>query len=180
MIERNVENIYYVYVYLDISKPGDYSYGEYHFDYEPFYIGKGKNGRNRMHLKGCIHNKEFTEKINEIKEKTKFNPLIKNIWENLNETDAYHIEWKAINTIGTLYSKSRPGPLYNKPFITFSDIKWIQNKKSTTYILKHPYVSDEQLCSGRYEFIRFCKKIKIDYNELIKRKTINGWKLEIF
>jgi len=33
-------NKYYVYVYLDSRKPGKYKYGEYEFDYEPFYVGK--------------------------------------------------------------------------------------------------------------------------------------------
>jgi hypothetical protein len=32
---------YYVYAFLDKSKPGNFNYGDLKFDYEPFYIGKG-------------------------------------------------------------------------------------------------------------------------------------------
>jgi hypothetical protein len=44
-------NSFYVYIYLDPRKPGKFHYGEYCFDYEPFYVGKGKD--NRMFTKIC-------------------------------------------------------------------------------------------------------------------------------
>lgn len=179
MVERNVKNVYYVYVYLDPTRPGDYNYGEYHFKYEPFYVGKGHNGRDKVHLKGCKHNKEFKQRINEIKENIGINPIVERVWSNLFELDAFHLEWVMMKTIGTKYSKSYPGPLFNKSFINVADAKLVFINKSTTYILEHPYVKEKELCSGKYEFIRFCKNLNLDCNTLLNGLICNGWKLEI-
>jgi len=44
---------FYVYIYLDPQKPGNFSYGPYHFDFEPFYVGKGFGDRYLKHLTKC-------------------------------------------------------------------------------------------------------------------------------
>lgn len=53
---------FYVYLYLDPRKPGNYSYQiddkTYHFDYEPFYVGEGKGERMYDHLRESHQNKK--------------------------------------------------------------------------------------------------------------------------
>jgi hypothetical protein len=44
-------NVFYVYALLDPRKPGPFKYSYWKFDYEPFYIGKGHNGRAHSHFK---------------------------------------------------------------------------------------------------------------------------------
>ena len=59
-------NYFYVYVYLDPSKSGNFNYGPYHFDFEPFYIGKGFNERMFEHLKFKGNNRLKNNKLKKI------------------------------------------------------------------------------------------------------------------
>jgi hypothetical protein len=44
---------YYVYIILNPLKSGDFNYEEYHFDYEPFYVGNGK-GKRKINIKEIL------------------------------------------------------------------------------------------------------------------------------
>lgn len=101
------ENKFYVYVYLDTRKPGKYQYGEYCFDYEPFYVGKGWGRRYRQHLteaKNYNKNKKYynnykVRKINKIILETGNEPLIIKIKENLLEDESLILEKELIKII---------------------------------------------------------------------------------
>ena len=103
---------YYVYVYLDPRKEGDYTYGNYTFKYEPFYVGKGYKKRCDEHLWSCKL-KELNFKNNKIKKilSLDLKPIILKVSENLFEIDAFELEKKLINIIGRYDLKK--GPLTN-------------------------------------------------------------------
>lgn len=103
--------VFYVYVYLDPRKPGKYIYGEYEFDYEPFYIGKGSNDRLTVHLKGNKDNDYFDNKIKKIRKTCKCDPFIILYKEHLKEQDSFSLEMVMIAIIGR--SNLKRGPLCN-------------------------------------------------------------------
>ena len=98
-------NIFYNYIYLDPRKPGNYNYGQYHFDYEPFYVGKGSNGRYKGIHKNC------KEIISEIK-LSNLEHICEFLHKNLSENVALSKETELILMIGRKNKGS--GPLINK------------------------------------------------------------------
>jgi len=101
-------NNFYVYVYLDPRKSGQYKYGEYEFDYEPFYVGKGK-GRRYKRTDNRRSN-YFKNKVNKIKE-FGLKPLVIKLKENLNENNSFILEIELIKSIGR--KDLNKGPLLN-------------------------------------------------------------------
>lgn len=98
----------YVYILFDSSKPGEYVYGEYKFDYEPFYVGKGINNR----IKDTIYDKSRFKrnKIKSLREKGIDIITIK-IHEFISNTESIEIEKRLISLIGRRDIKK--GPLVN-------------------------------------------------------------------
>lgn len=105
---------FYVYVYLDPRKPGKYKYGEYEFNYEPFYVGKGSNNRDFVHLKlaksTTIHNYFCCNKIKSLL-KENYEPIIKRVQERLTAKQSYELEFLLTKTIGRININT--GPLTN-------------------------------------------------------------------
>jgi hypothetical protein len=111
-----MKNNFYIYVYLDIRKPGKYIYGKYNFNYEPFYVGKGNNYRCFAHLSEAYNFRDFNKHkcniIRKIKKETKTDPKIIKLFKNLNSNIAKKLEMKVISTIGRHDLKT--GPLTNQ------------------------------------------------------------------
>lgn len=115
---------YYVYVYLDTSKNGVYSFDDIYLHYEPFYVGKGRNERFLAHLKKNPANKILAEKIKEIRQKG-FEPCVIKIAENIpTDGKALEIEDMVIEKIGrkdlgigTLLNKNKGRIPFNQKII---------------------------------------------------------------
>lgn len=106
---------FYVYIILNPLNQGPYTYFDYTFEAEPFYVGKGKGNRKYSHLKEArgllkITNFEKVELIKSILEHNQ-QPIILTIEEDLTETDAFFLERTLIEIIGL--NAKNAGPLIN-------------------------------------------------------------------
>ena len=97
-----MEDIYYVYIFLDQRKPGFWKYNNLEFNYQPFYVGKGKNYRIKSHFSPTELKKKYfkSNKINSIINETGELPIHYRIFENLSEKEAYEIEIEIIKFFG--------------------------------------------------------------------------------
>ena len=102
---------YYVYIYLDPRKSGNYKYGEIEFDYEPFYIGKGSGNRIYTGMNGSKNNTYKKRKIKKMLINDGCLPIAIKLKENLTEANAFTDEIKYIKLIGR--SDLGLGPLCN-------------------------------------------------------------------
>ena len=106
--------MYYVYVYLDTRKMGNFVYNDLKFEYEPFYIGKGKNNRDVIHLEKCKNCKSgtypFYDKLNKILYEG-FQPIIIRLENFTNEEESLIKEKMFISLIGR--KTENKGPLMN-------------------------------------------------------------------
>jgi group I intron endonuclease len=88
---------FYVYVFLDSTKPGEWIYEDFKFDFEPFYIGKGT--ADRM-ITSKYDKKTFkSNKIKSIEEKGA-KIISKKIFENLSLEESITLEIELIKKIG--------------------------------------------------------------------------------
>ena len=94
---------YYVYVYLDPRKEGEFVYDNYHFKYEPIYIGKGVRNRVNQHLINVDKNKKslFYNKLRKILNEG-LEPIRYKLIESLTEKESLEYEKKLISLIGRI------------------------------------------------------------------------------
>lgn len=107
---------YYVYVLLNTLNPGKFSFGEFCFDYEPFYVGMGNKRRAKLHFTKTEldrkHNVEKNDLILKIINETGDYPLIEYMHERISQEEASLEEKKFIKLIGR--KDFNEGPLLNK------------------------------------------------------------------
>lgn len=94
---------YYVYVYLDPRNQGNFVYGEFSFNYQPIYVGKGTRNRLNQHLINVSKNKNslFYNKLRKILNDG-FEPIKYKLIESLTENESLIHEKKLINLIGRI------------------------------------------------------------------------------
>ena len=108
---------YYVYIYLDPRKPGNYFYENQKFNFQLFYIGLGKNKRDISHLKEAkdYYKYDFNRRnrLNKYKicilrllERNNLKPIIIRVFENLSREEAGKIEIAIIAHWGRKNSKT--------------------------------------------------------------------------
>ena len=107
---------FYVYIFLDPRKPGKFYYGGHYFEFQPYYVGKGKDNRHKCHIKDS----QLNSKINPYKQnkmraimKLGYDPLdyLIVLWDDLEEKQAMMREMDLIKQIGRFDLKT--GPLTN-------------------------------------------------------------------
>ena len=113
-----MNNIFYNYIYLDPRKNGIYQYGEYTFEYEPFYVGKGSYNQHTSHLREAknlfLDDSKLSLKHKILIEMIKFDkvePIILKVKDNISEIESFKLERLLISLIGRLDKKT--GPLVN-------------------------------------------------------------------
>lgn len=115
--------MFYVYVYLDPNKPGEFKYAlpeeTILFASEPFYVGKGTKDRARKHLNEAKRAVRFNRKTNPKLDKiisilkTGKEPLIEIIAMFDEERAAFAFEETVIRRIGRRCASDNFGPLFN-------------------------------------------------------------------
>lgn len=205
-MEQIKTNIFCVYAFLDLRKPfidiknNKFIYKncfkkegfKYKFDYEPFYIGKGKIQRPRDHIFNIIttiskaknlHLKEnkfkkIIEFINvcsddfkNIKKETIFTiekKIVFVIKQNISENDAFELEKDLINHFGKLIDNM--GPLVN---YTDGGEGVSGFKKSIETLQKMSENSKKLWENKKYKQKQLVSRKKLWENEEYKQKMIN-------
>lgn len=100
MREVSNKKEFYVYTLLDPRKEKLFSFGDFEFLYEPFYVGKGQGKRAWSHFKAkSMRQSSSFDKINEIRNNGYDNPIVIIVKKDLTEKQAFEFEKQLINMI---------------------------------------------------------------------------------
>lgn len=159
------ENTYIIYCYVDPRKPGNFEYGKYKFDFEPIYIGKGKERRVKAH--------NYLVNLKNTRFYTKLKSIISNgfklkyeiIERNLTEDVALKMETEIIKLIGRI---ENGGPLTNhtnggEGHSGFKKSDITRDRLSKSLKAKYKTNVDDRM----YKYIKTAKEIhcnKYDYS----------------
>ena len=102
--------MYYCYILLDPTRPGDYQFENLYFEYEPFYVGKGIGNRINAHDEPKDTKTKKRAKIRKIK-KLGLEVIKIKLFEDLSESSAFELEKSTISLIGR--KDKKVGPLLN-------------------------------------------------------------------
>lgn len=134
-------------MYFDPRKPGKYVYGEFKFDYEPFYAGKGYGKRAYVHLfDGEKNNKGKVKILKDIK-KANLKPIVKILDPDIFEKDALTLETHYIKTIGKLSTGT--GPLTNLRDKQSGGESGFKHSKKTKLLLRSKRLGKNNPMFGR-------------------------------
>ena len=95
LFKHSVKEQYYVYVYTNPTTPGRYDSITSTLLHLPFYVGKGRGNRYRIHLSIKNNHHPFYNKLNKLKE-SGITPNTAIIASFDSEIDAYEFEVKLI------------------------------------------------------------------------------------
>jgi len=161
-------NEFYVYIYLDPRKPGTFTYGDYTFDYEPFYVGKGRGYRSLMTIQNSkdLNNKSHKfNKIRKIIKECNREPVVVKIDKNLSEDYSFQLEIWTIWAIGR-YDLGT-GPLTNLT----------DGGEGTTNISKETRIKKSNSMKKKWTEVEFrqliIEKLNSSVNIEKQRKLIN-------
>ena len=95
---------FFVYIYLDPRKKGEYIFENIVMNHQPFYVGIGKGERHLSHLKENENNTSNKIKFNKIQKiiSEGHSPIVVKIFENLERNFVCEIEKRIISRFGKI------------------------------------------------------------------------------